>query len=178
MFQHTKTFWTTVLLALWTQFVGTFLFHHDCAPVCKARSIKTWMDELVWKNLTDLHSPELNPIKHIWDELEQRLQTSADLINLQNEWTQIPTETLPKYSEKPSKNSGSYDSCKGGDQLHIKVGVLESNAIQVPIEVMVRHPNNFCPYSVCRVFVPSRKLIWILLNPFCMNFIVAPCKPQ
>ena len=31
---------------LWEQFGhGPFLFQHDCAPVCKAKSIKTWMRE-------------------------------------------------------------------------------------------------------------------------------------
>uniref|UniRef100_A0A671TM21 Tc1-like transposase DDE domain-containing protein n=1 Tax=Sparus aurata TaxID=8175 RepID=A0A671TM21_SPAAU len=48
---------------------------HDCAPVHKARSIKTWMrefgvDELDWPT----QSPDLNPIEHLRDELEQRLR--------------------------------------------------------------------------------------------------------
>ena len=44
----------SMLPTLWQQFGdGSFLFKHDCAPVHKARSIKTWMrefgvDELDW----------------------------------------------------------------------------------------------------------------------------------
>ena len=50
---------------LWEQFGGgPFLFQHDCAPVHKARSIKTWMsefgvEELDWPE----KSPDLNPIE-------------------------------------------------------------------------------------------------------------------
>ena len=36
----------SMLPTLWEQFgVGPFLFEHDCTPVHKARSIKTWMRE-------------------------------------------------------------------------------------------------------------------------------------
>ncbi len=55
----------SMLLTLWEQFgVGPFLFQHDCAPLHKARSIKTWMtesgvDELHWT----AQSPDLNPIE-------------------------------------------------------------------------------------------------------------------
>ncbi|KAL0187606.1 hypothetical protein M9458_014705, partial [Cirrhinus mrigala] len=44
----------SMLPTLWEQFgAGPFIFQHDCAPVHKARSIKTWMtesgvDELDW----------------------------------------------------------------------------------------------------------------------------------
>ena len=60
---------------LWAQFGdGPFLFQHDCAPVHKARSIKTWLresgvDELDWPAL----SPDLNPIEYE-DEFEQKLR--------------------------------------------------------------------------------------------------------
>ncbi|KAI2648434.1 Transposable element Tc1 transposase [Labeo rohita] len=55
--------------------IEQFLFKHDCAPMHKARSIKTWLDgfgveELDWPT----QNPDLNPIQHLWDELERRLQ--------------------------------------------------------------------------------------------------------
>ena len=58
------------------QFVdGPFLFQNDCAPVHKAKSIKTWMrefgvDELDWP----AQSPDLNLIEYFCDELEWRLR--------------------------------------------------------------------------------------------------------
>jgi hypothetical protein len=43
-------------------------------PPCKGRSLQKWfveisLDELAWF----AQSPDLNPIKHLWDELERRL---------------------------------------------------------------------------------------------------------
>lgn len=54
---------------------GPFLFEHDYAPVHKARTIKTWFDEFGVEELDwPAQSPDLQPIKHLWDELEQRLR--------------------------------------------------------------------------------------------------------
>ena len=73
---------------------------HDNAPMHKARSIQKWFVEI---GVEELHrpaqSPDLNPIEHLWDELERRLRarpnrpTSVpDLTNaLVVEWKQIPT---------------------------------------------------------------------------------------
>ncbi len=42
--KHTKTFW--IMLHVQEQFEkGPFIFQNDCAPVLKARSINTWLDE-------------------------------------------------------------------------------------------------------------------------------------
>ena len=66
----------SMLPTLWEQFGdGPFLFQHDCAPVYKARSIKTrirvfGVDELDWP----AQCPDHNRIEHLWGESEQRLR--------------------------------------------------------------------------------------------------------
>lgn len=68
---------------------------YGCAPVDKARSIKTWMgeasvDELHWP----LQSPGLHPIEPLWNELEQRLcvrpHKSASIRMVKNSYRQTP----------------------------------------------------------------------------------------
>ncbi|KAK3573629.1 hypothetical protein QTP86_029978 [Hemibagrus guttatus] len=51
-----------------------FLFQHDCTPVHKARSIKTWMSEFGVEELDwPAQSPDLNLTEYLWDELELKL---------------------------------------------------------------------------------------------------------
>jgi hypothetical protein len=63
----------SVLPTLWQQFVeGPFLFQHENAPVHKAMSIQRWFDEIGVEELDwPAQSPGLNPIKYLWDRLEQ-----------------------------------------------------------------------------------------------------------
>jgi len=64
-----------MLPTLWGQFgEGPVLFQHGCAPVHKAKLVKTWLDESGVEELDwPAQSPDFNPSKHLWDELEQRL---------------------------------------------------------------------------------------------------------
>ncbi|KAL0151306.1 hypothetical protein M9458_053497 [Cirrhinus mrigala] len=114
----------SMLPTLWEQFgAGPFLFQHDCAPVHKARSIKTWMtesgvDELDWPT----QSPDLNPIEHLWDELERRLKARpsrptsvCDLTNaLLEEWSKIPINTLLNFVDSLPRRVEAVIAAKGG----------------------------------------------------------------
>ncbi|KAL0147879.1 hypothetical protein M9458_056838, partial [Cirrhinus mrigala] len=109
---------------LWEQFgSGPFLFQHDCTPVHKARSIKTWMtesgvDELDWP----AQIPDLNPTEHLWDELEQRLRARpsrptsvCDLTNaLLEEWSKIPINTLLNLVDSLPRRVEAVIAAKGG----------------------------------------------------------------
>ena len=66
----------------------------------KVRSVQKWFVEIVVEEFDWLaQSPDLNPIEHLWDELECRLRTRPNLPtsvpNLTNalvaEWKQVPT---------------------------------------------------------------------------------------
>ncbi|KAK3507034.1 hypothetical protein QTP70_001219, partial [Hemibagrus guttatus] len=73
-----------ILPTLWEQFGDDpFLFQHDCTPVTKASSIKTWMSEFGVEELDcPAQSPDLNPIEHLWDELEQGTASQAFSSNI------------------------------------------------------------------------------------------------
>ena len=82
------------------------------------------MEELDWP----AQSPDINPIEHLWDELERRLRarpnppTSVpDLTNaLVAEWKQIPAAMFQHLVESLPRRVEAVIAAKGwGDQLHI-----------------------------------------------------------
>lgn len=106
---------------MWDHFgEGPFLFQHDCAPVHKARSIKAWLGEFGVEELDWLaDSPDLIPIEHLWDELEQTFPARpshptsvSDLTNaLLDEWAKIPRLT-PTSCREPIDLGYHYYSCR------------------------------------------------------------------
>ncbi|KAK3512687.1 hypothetical protein QTP70_023168, partial [Hemibagrus guttatus] len=109
---------------------------HDCAPVHKARSIKTWMSEFGVEELEcPAQSPDLNPIEHLWDELERRLRarpsrpTSVhELTNvLLEERSNIPTNTLLNLVESLPRRVEAVIAAKGGTtpyHIHVQRNTL------------------------------------------------------
>ncbi|KAK3557283.1 hypothetical protein QTP70_026274, partial [Hemibagrus guttatus] len=123
-----------MLPTLWEQFGDDpFLFQHDCTPVTKARSIKTWMREFGVEELDwTAQNPDLNPIEHFWDELEQRLRarpsrpTSVpDLTNaLLEERSKVPINTLLNLVESLPRRVEAVIAAKGGTTpyyIHVQV---------------------------------------------------------
>jgi hypothetical protein len=79
------------------------LYQHDNAPCQKARSVREWfVDNKVPEMDWSVKSPDLNPIEHLWDELEHRLSSrpqrpillTALATAVLEEWATIPPETF------------------------------------------------------------------------------------
>jgi hypothetical protein len=89
--------------------------------VHKARSIQKWFVEIgVEEPDRPAQNPDLNSIKHVWDEFERRLRARSNhptsvpdfTNNLVAEWKQGPVamfqhlvESLPRYISKGRTNS-------------------------------------------------------------------------
>lgn len=108
--------------------MGSFPFQHDYAPVHKGRSIKAWLNEPGVEELDWLaQSPDLNPIKHLWDELELLqakhfqalpLQQLSDLTNDLDKWAEIPTDTLQNLAENLPRRVEAIKAPKVGRTPH------------------------------------------------------------
>jgi hypothetical protein len=113
-----------VLPTLWQPFgEGPFLLQHDNAPVHKVRSIQKWFIKISWEELDwPEQIPNLNPIEHLWDELERRLRARPNrptsVANFTNvlaaEWKQVPAamfqhlvESLPRKAEAVIAKGGT-----------------------------------------------------------------------
>ena len=112
------------LPTLWAQFgIGPYLFQHDNAPCHTAGVINTWFEDMGVQKLDwPAQSPDINPIEHLWDELERRLRTrpcrpknTRELFAaLQEEWSKIPVETYRKLVESLPQRVADVIAAKGG----------------------------------------------------------------
>jgi hypothetical protein len=79
------------------------LYQHDSAPCHKAMSVREWfVDNKVPEIDWPAQCPDLNPIEHLWNEIERRLHyrpqrptsLNARASALQEKWATIPSETF------------------------------------------------------------------------------------
>jgi len=84
---------------------GEYFFQQDNAPIHTSRQTRTFIEEteiilLPWPG----QSPDLNPIEHIWDELERHVRSRKDKPKniteletfLQESWSQISGSVYQK----------------------------------------------------------------------------------
>ena len=102
---------------------NNYLFQDDNCPIHRANSVKEWIVE---KNVSCLpwpaQSPDLNPIEHLWDELERRVRrrnplptSEAELFKfLQEEWFKIDNSvycslvlSMPRHVEAVKNSKGN-----------------------------------------------------------------------
>ncbi|GBC41177.2 IS630 family transposase [Rhizophagus irregularis DAOM 181602=DAOM 197198] len=100
-----------------------YLFQDDNAPAHTAKNVKKWIETKKIKILENWpsQSPDLNPIKHLWSELERRIRKRPNPEKnlkeferaLHEEWNQIPNnilisliESMPHRIEVCIKNNG------------------------------------------------------------------------
>jgi hypothetical protein len=108
----------TVLPTLWQQFgKGPYPFQHNNAPVHKEQK---WFVEIGVEGLAE--SPDLNPIEHLWDEMERRLRVRPNrptsVPNLTNtllaEWKNVPAAMFLNLVESLPRRVEAVIAAKGG----------------------------------------------------------------
>lgn len=99
-----------------------YIFQEDNAPIHTARVVKDWKSENDINSLPwPAQSPDLNPIEHLWDELERQVRAHKPLPKnredlwqiLQEEWSKINASkyqnlvsSLPRRVAAVIKNKG------------------------------------------------------------------------
>ena len=106
---------------------GHFLFQHYNAPMHKARFMQKWFVEIGVEELDcPAQRPDLNPIEHLWNELECRLRARSnfptsvpDLTNaLVAEWKKIPAAMFQHLVESLHRRVEDVIQQRG-DKLHV-----------------------------------------------------------
>ena len=98
-----------------------FTFQHDNAPCHKAAAVTEWLAE---QNVSVLNwppqSPDLNPIEHLWEYIQCRLNmlptttTSTLWENIRRIWNSIPPDVVTKLVESMPSRLRTVIKAKGG----------------------------------------------------------------
>ncbi|GFU67873.1 transposable element Tc1 transposase [Trichonephila clavipes] len=102
---------------------GPFLFQQDNCSIHTSRLAQTWFNEMGVQKLDwPSQSPNLNPIEHLWDELECRLRSQPNRPSslqtltsvVMDAWKAIPMVTYQKLVESLLKRVQAVIHAKGG----------------------------------------------------------------
>ncbi|GFX09186.1 transposable element Tcb1 transposase [Trichonephila clavipes] len=114
----------TALPTQWQYFgEGPFLFQQDNCSIHTSRLAQTWFDEMGVQKLDwPSQSPDLNLIKHLWDELERRLRSQPNRPSslkeltsaMMDAWKAIPMVTYQKLVGSTPKRVQAGIHAKGG----------------------------------------------------------------
>ena len=132
-----------VLRTLGQQFgEGPFLFQHDNASVHKTRSKQKWFVEIGVAELDwPAQSPDFNPIKHLWDELERWVRARSchptSVPDLTNALEASPRSSVPTCSGNPSQKSGGCYSSKSGTNSILMPMMLEWDVRRADVHILL-----------------------------------------
>ncbi|GFW66618.1 transposable element Tcb1 transposase [Trichonephila clavipes] len=102
---------------------GPFLFQQNNCSIHTSRLAQTWFDEMGVQKLDwPSQSPDLNPIEHLWDELERKLRSQPNRPSslqaltsaVMEAWRAIPMVTYQKLVESLPKRVLAVIHAKGG----------------------------------------------------------------
>lgn len=101
---------------------GPAVFMHDNARPHTARVTRQFLQQnnvvtLEWPSL----SPDMNPIEHLWDELDHRVRTRGDIHNMNQlaaalvqEWNALPRDRVQRYVRSMRRRVATLRLQRGG----------------------------------------------------------------
>ncbi|CAB4476100.1 unnamed protein product [Rhizophagus irregularis] len=146
-----------------------FIFQDDNAPIHTARVVKSWEEENEVNSLPwPAQSPDLNPIEHLWDELERQVRAHKPLPKnrenlweiLQEEWSNIEADkyqnlisSMPHRISAVINSKGTVDG--GKDDLMVYVSDKRFECTKNSYDKLIAQSNQFDEYEVFQVIKKS-----------------------